>query len=64
MTVTKKRFDIDAAEILDKYTHQLPNYFDKLAQLPDILFYFMKEVALRSRAENHDSPNPFHSLIG
>ncbi len=39
MTVTKKRFDIEAAEILDKYTHQLPNYFDKLAQLPDILFY-------------------------
>jgi serine/threonine-protein kinase HipA len=37
--VNKKHFDKEAANILFKYTHKLPEYFEKVEKLPEVIFY-------------------------
>jgi serine/threonine-protein kinase HipA len=44
MGIDKNHFDQQAAEILNKYTHQLPKYFDQLEKLPNLMFYQRSRV--------------------
>ena len=49
MSVNKQLFNQEAAEILDKYTHQLPKYFDQLEKLPGIMFHERSRVHSQGR---------------
>ncbi|MDM8558538.1 HipA domain-containing protein [Candidatus Parabeggiatoa sp. HSG14] len=55
----KKRFNKEAAHILFRYTHNLPEYFDKLEKLPDIIFYERSRVNRTGRKPRFTKPISF-----